>query len=125
MTGMNAAISNNIRAMLKQNGKKQSDLAEAIGVSKQDMNDILTGLRIINAIELHNIANFFHVTMEEMIEHTANTKDVDAVHAFINGVHSDSAKQSLKIADEIADMTLFYGRTRANAEAMEQTCELV
>ena len=69
MIGMNATISNNVLKMLKQNGKKQNELAEALGISKQVMSNMLSGTRMINAIELHQIADFFHVRMllEQML----------------------------------------------------------
>ena len=47
-------IANNIQAELKKENKKQVDLAERIGVSKQTMSKIMNGARAINAIELHN-----------------------------------------------------------------------
>ena len=50
MVGMNATISNNVLMLLKQNGKKQNELADALGVSKQVMSNMLSGSRMINAI---------------------------------------------------------------------------
>ena len=50
MVGMNAAISNNVLMLLKQNEKKQNELADALGVSKQVMSNMLSGSRMINAI---------------------------------------------------------------------------
>ena len=123
MVGMNATISNNVLTLLKQNGQKQNDLAEALGVSKQVMSNMLTGSRMINAIELHNIANFFHVSMESLMKSPVDAKDVNAVHAFMGEVNSDSARQNLKIADEMADLVLFYARMRSNAEVLDQAWE--
>ena len=82
MVGMNAVISNNVLMLLKQNGKKQNDLAEALGISKQVMSNILSGSRMINAVELRQMADFFHVSMESLMKSPAGTKDVNAVHAF-------------------------------------------
>ncbi len=50
-------ISNNIMNIMKQNGKKQIDLADYLGVSKQVISKMLTSGRMINAIELQKIAN--------------------------------------------------------------------
>ena len=47
-------ISNNIMNIMKQNGKKQIDLADYLGVSKQVISKMLTGGRMINAIELQS-----------------------------------------------------------------------
>lgn len=123
MVGMNATISNNVLMLLKRNGKKQNDLAEALGVSKQVMSNMLTGSRMINAIELHSIADFFHVSMESLMKSPVDTNEVNAVHAFMGKVNSGSARQSLKIADEMADMVLFYARMRSNAEVLDQAWE--
>lgn len=123
MVGMNATISNNVLMLLKQNGKKQNDLADALGISKQVMSNMLTGSRMISAIELHSIADYFHVSMESLMKAPVEMKDVNAVHAFMGEVNSDQARKSLEIADEMADMVLFYSRMTANAEALEQAWE--
>ena len=56
MLDVNMIIANNIQAELKKENKKQVDLAEGIGVSKQTMSKIMNGARAINAIELHKIS---------------------------------------------------------------------
>ena len=81
MVGMNAVISNNVLLLLKQNGKKQNDLAEALGISKQVMSNMLSGSRMINAIELRQMADFFHVSMESLMSSPSGAKDINAVHA--------------------------------------------
>ena len=123
MVGMNATISNNVLTLLKQNGKKQNDLAEALGISKQVMSNMLSGSRMINAIELHQIADYFHVSMESLMKSPVDIKNVNAVHAFMGKVNTASARKSLEIADEVADMLLFYARIRSNAEEMDQAWE--
>lgn len=123
MVGMNATISNNVLKLLKKNGKKQNDLAEALGISKQVMSNMLSGSRMINAVELHQIAEFFRVPMEKLMESSSDVTGANAVHAFMGEVKSDAARQSLKIADELADMILFYKRVSSNALEMEQTWE--
>lgn len=123
MVGINTVISNNILMLLKQNGKKQNELAEALGISKQVMSNMLSGSRMINAIELHQMADFFHVTMESLIKTPSAAKDVNAVHAFMGEVKTPAARRSLEIADEMADMVLFYARVRSNAEELGKTWE--
>ena len=123
MIGMNATISNNVFMLLKQNGKKQNDLAEALGISKQVMSNMLSGSRMINAIELHQIADYFRVSMESLLKLPADVKNINAVHAFMGEVKTDSARKSLEIADEIADMILFYARVRTNAEELDRARE--
>ena len=123
MVGMNATISSNVLTLLKQNGKKQNDLAEALGISKQVMSNMLSGSRMINAIELHQIADYFHVSMESLMKSPVDVQNVNAVHAFMGEVKTTAARKSLEIADEVADMLLFYARMRSNAEEMDQAWE--
>ena len=123
MVGMYATISNNVLTLLKQNGKKQNDLAEVLGISKQVMSNMLSGSRMINAVELHQIADYFHVSMESLMKSPVDAKNVNAVHAFMGEVKTTAARKSLEIADEVADMVLFYARMRSNAEEMDQAWE--
>lgn len=56
------------QAELKKENKKQVDLAEGIGVSKQTMSKIMNGARAINAIELHKISEYLHVSMDSLMK---------------------------------------------------------
>ena len=67
MNSMNRTISSNVLKLLRKNGKKQNELADAIGVSKQVMSNMMNGNRIINATELSLIASFFNVKMEDLM----------------------------------------------------------
>ena len=121
--GRNAVISNNVLLLLKQNGKKQNDLAETLGISKQVRSNMLSGSRMINAIELCQMADFFHVSMESLMRSASGAKDINAVHAFMGDVKTPSARKSLEIADEMADMVLFYARMRSTAEELDKAWE--
>lgn len=123
MIGMNAIISNNVLMLLKQNGKKQSELAGALGVSKQVMSNMMSGSRMITAGELQKIANFFHVTMERLMEAPADMSRTDVIRAFMGEVKTEPARRSLEIADEMANLVLFYSHVRENAEEMEAAWE--
>ena len=123
MTGINATISNNILTLLRKNGKRQNELADALGVSKQIMSNMLSGNRMINAIELRKIADFFDVTMEKLMESTEDADSMDAIHVFMGEVKTPAARKSLEIADKLADMILYYARLRENAEQMNQSWE--
>ena len=68
MVNMNEIISNNIINIMKQNGKKQIDLAGYLGVSKQIVSKMLSGVRVINAVELKKIAEFLSVSMESLVK---------------------------------------------------------
>lgn len=123
MVNMNELISNNIIRIMKQNGKKQIDLAGYIGVSKQVISKMLSGARVINAVELQKIAEFLCVSMESLVKIPEVVSETNTVKAFMGIVESKEAKEGLKIADEIADMICFYSRTRENAEEMMQPWE--
>ena len=58
-----------------------------------------------------------------MNEDRLGAKDVNTIHAFMNKVKTPSAKKSLEIVDEMADMVLFYARMRSNAEELDKAWE--
>lgn len=123
MVNMNELISNNIINIMKQKGKKQVDLAGYIGVSKQIISKMLSGARVISAIELQQIAEYLCVSMESLVKVPEVFTETNTVKAFMGRVESKEAKEGLKIADEIADMICFYSRTRENAKDMMQPWE--
>lgn len=118
MINMNKIIGNNIINTMKQNEKKQIDLADYLGVSEQVVSKMLSGARIINAIELQKISEFLSVSMENLIKIPEVIPETNTVKAFMDKVESEQAKEGLKIADEIADLICFYARARENAEEM-------
>ena len=123
MVNMNEIISNNIMNIMKQNKKKQIELADYLGISKQVISKMLSGARIINAIELQGIAKFLDVSMESLVKVPQIIPETNTVKAFMGRVESQEAKDGLKIADEIADLICFYARIRENAEEMMQPWE--
>ena len=63
MVDMNMTIAGNILALLKKQNKKQTDLAEALNTNRQTVNKMLNGSRMINAIELKQIAGRRYLRM--------------------------------------------------------------
>ena len=123
MLNVNEMISNNIMNVMKQNGKKQVDLAGYLGVSKQVISKMLSGARMINAIELQKIAKFLNVSMESLLKVPQMMPETNTVKAFMGRVESQAAKDGLAIADEIADLICFYARTHENALELMQPWE--
>lgn len=123
MVKVNEIISNNIMNIMKQNNKKQVDLAGYLGVSKQVTSKMLSGVRMINAIELQKIAQFLDVSMESLVKVPQVIPETNTVKAFMGRVESKEAKDGLAIADEIANMICFYARTHENAIEMMQPWE--
>lgn len=54
---LNTPISDTISKILEVQGIKQSFIAEKIGVTRQEMNDMLNGRRIIKPCEIPKIAD--------------------------------------------------------------------
>lgn len=116
-------ISNNIMNIMKQNGKKQIDLADYLGVSKQVISKMLTGGRMINAIELQKISEFLGTSMENLVKRPEVFQETNAIKAFMGKVETQEARDGLEIADEIANLICFYARIRENAEEMMKPWE--
>lgn len=123
MVNMNEVISRNIMDLIRTTGKKQIELANHLGVSKQVMSKMMSGARVINAVELHQIAEYFSVSMERLVEVPAQMEEINVVRAFMGKVESQEARDALEIADKIADMICFYARAKSNAQEMMQTWE--
>ena len=123
MLDMNLVIANNILMRLKEQNKKQVDLADGIGISKQTVSKMLNGSRAINAIELRKIAAYLGVTMDTLAKLPAAPQESNIIHAFMGRVASDGGKNALTIADTLSDMILFHSRVRANGTRMMQPWE--
>ncbi len=123
MINMNEIISNNIMNIMKKNDKKQVELAGYLGVSKQVISKMLSGARMINAVELQKIAEYLNVSMESLVKVPQVLSETNTVRAFMGRVESREAKEGLAIADEIADLICFYARTYDNAVEMMQPWE--
>lgn len=124
MMDINMMIANNILDILKKQGKKQMDLADGIGVSKQTMSKMLNGGRSINAIELKRIADYLKVSMESIMQMPAIPADTDVIHAFMGRIETREAREALKVADEVSEMILFHSRVRRNGFATMQPLEV-
>ncbi len=123
MLDMNLVIANNILMRLKEQNKKQVDLADGIGISKQIVSKMLNGSRSINAIELRKIAAYLGVTMDALARFPEIPQDNNIVHAFMGRVTSEGGKNALAIADKLSDMILFHAKVRANGTQMMQPWE--
>ena len=123
MLDMNLLIANNILMRLKEQHKKQVDLADGIGISKQTVSKMLNGSRAINAIELRRIAEYLGVTMDTLAKLPEAPQENNIIHAFMGRVTSEGGKNALAIADKLSDMILFHAKVRANGTQMMQPWE--
>lgn len=118
MTDLNLVIANNIHTLLKQQNKKQVELADALRINKQTVSKMLNGTRMISAAELKQTADFLGVKMEDLTRIREDTEDTDIVRAFMGKVDSEQARNALEIADKLSDLILFHARVRENGTAM-------
>lgn len=123
MVNMNEVISSNIMSRLKQAGKKQIDLANYLGISKQVVSNMLGGTRAINAVELQQIAAYFHIPMDKLVVIPEQIQDTNVIRAFMGKVETEAAKEGLEIADQVADMICFYANANETAEKMMRPWE--
>lgn len=107
MLDANMIIGNNIQAELKKENKKQVDLAEEAEVSKQTMSKIMNGAKAINAIELHKISEYLHVSIDSLMKMPKKPMDMNVIHAFMGRVKTEEARKGIQLADELSDMILF------------------
>lgn len=121
MVDMNMVIANNIMNCLKKQNRKQTDMADGIGTTKQTVNKMLNGSRMINATELKKIADYLGVKMDALTRMPDVVQEDNVVHAFMGKVASQQAKDALAIADKLSDMILFHSRVRENGTVMVET----
>ena len=110
MIDMKAIIAKNISLALKKSGKKQYELADALGYSKQVVSNMLLGSRTVNAVDLKRIAVFCNVSMDSLVEIPQHPVEENVVRAFMGDVNSAEAKKGIEIADRLIDMYLFHAR---------------
>lgn len=118
MTDMNKVIVNNIISAMHRKSMKQVDLAAEIGVSKQVMSKMLSGDRMINAVELSSISNAVGTPINELVKMSSGSNEVNVIRAFMGEVHTVEAKHALEIADEISQLICFHSRCMENGEKM-------
>lgn len=118
MVDINNVIVRNILAVMRKKGLKQTELANVLNVSRQTMSKMLGGSRMISAPELHNIAEFLGVSMENLVKATDSVSEDNVVRAFMGSFESKEVQQALKLADELADMIIFHANVRENTESM-------
>ena len=121
MIDINVVVANNIMDQMKKNNMKQIDLANAIGVSKQIMSKMLNGSRLISIAELHKIADYFCVTMDDLLKAPIESTEVDVMRAFMGKV---AAREALHTVDKLADMIIFHANVRENVKVMSETWEM-
>ena len=98
MVDMNIIIAQNINSALKKTGKKQYELADAIGYSRQIVSNMLSGSRAINAIELKKISDFCNVSMESLVKLPEKPVETNVARVFMEQVQTEEAKKGIERA---------------------------
>ena len=108
-------VAENIQLQLRKNGRKQIELAEAIGVSKQTMSKILNGSRMVSISELKDIAGYFHVSMEKLMEKETGDEsliDMDQSRTWaidlLRRAGTEKKRATLEALFELSEMILCY-----------------
>lgn len=65
-----AEVGVNIRTAINERGMKQRFVADKLGMSPQNFNDLLSGRRSIRIVDLGKIAEVLNVTVDELLKAT-------------------------------------------------------
>lgn len=117
MSEANLIIAENILTILKTQNKKYTELAEAMHINESDVRSMLNGSRMINAIELKQIADFLGVKNEKLTQ-TPDINITSSIDALMMKVKTEQARKALATADKLSDMILFHKKVRENGSKM-------
>lgn len=104
---MNEVIAMNISNLLSQTKKKQQDLANALHMPKQTISKMLNGARMISAPELSQIANYFNVSMDSLVQEKAQVV-YSPIKVFMGEVKSAGGKAAIETAERLMDLYSFH-----------------
>ena len=85
---------------------------------------MVNGTRLISIAELYTIADFFHITMDELLKTPTESTEKDVMRAFMGKVGSEEAREALRTVDKLADMIIFHANVRENAKVMSEKWEM-
>lgn len=94
-------ISSNILRLLDESGATSTDLAKKLGVTRQTLTNYLKGNTIIDTLKLVQIAEFFHVSINELIDGEQDRKFSLLFRTALN--YSDSINQCEEKISEYID----------------------
>ena len=117
MTDFNNVVVSNIKVQMKKHHTKQIEMADVLGVSKSMMSRMLKGNRRVRIDELHRIADYYHIQSEDLMRSPAASYD-EVMRVFMERVRTDAAREALRTADELADMTVFHANVRKGIKAV-------
>ena len=96
-------VGRNILAVLEQQEKSQSFLAEQIGVSRQVMQKITKGKKAINALEISKIADVLGVSLETLTHQSTQERPEDQVVMFMGMIKNERVKEKFDFLNMIME----------------------
>ena len=119
---MDEVIARNISNALSHANKKQQELADAIGVTKQTVSKMLNGGRMISASELCGIAKFLNMSVDSLAE---EKKDVvySPITVFMGEVKTPEGREGIKTAERLMDMYSYHHKFKT--EEFKDKCNQV
>jgi len=81
---------------------------------------MLNGTRIINAVELRQIAEFCDISMEELTSIPKDYEEMDVFHIFMGQVRTEEAQQAIRDIDMLVNLILFHDRVHENGMKMRE-----
>jgi transcriptional regulator with XRE-family HTH domain len=104
--GLFKNVGSNIQRVLKEKGKSQQTLADALGVSKQVMSKIIAGAKAINVAEISRIAAILSTPVEALLVQGASREAVEAFN-FMGRISCESTRDSVERLKGIIEELLF------------------
>lgn len=104
---MNEVIAMNVSTLLSKAKKRQQDLADALNMPKQTISKMLNGSRMISAPELSQIANYFNVSMDSLVQEKAQVV-YSPIKVFMGEVKSAGGKAAIETAEKLMDLYSFH-----------------
>lgn len=109
----------NIKEQMSIQGKKQVDLAEYMHLPRQTIYKIMTGTRLITAVELKLIADFLGVPMDTLMDSSGMDAEEDPLLVFRQQVSKREALQGIETAEELMEMYLAQRRSLTSGKRRE------
>ena len=104
---MNEVIAMNISNLLSQAKKKQQDLADALHMPKQTISKMLNGARMISAPELSQIAYYFNVSMDSLVQEKTQVV-YSPIKVFMGEVKTAEGKAAIETAEKLMELYSFH-----------------
>ena len=99
-------VGKNIEELLKINNMSQTDLAKKLNTSKQMVWKMIRGKKAINAKELKDIAEIFHISMESLVYNNDRCYRECKVEKFINSLTDVKSREHLLFINKVIDQLI-------------------